>query len=52
MTLNLMREFGINYLYEDNTISIKNQKYIVKDYVVESDWSSSYFGLKLWLFVK
>ena len=47
MTLNLMREFGINYLHDDNIISIKNQKYIAKDYVVESDWSSKLFLVEI-----
>tara|TARA_Y100001933_G_scaffold246076_1_gene277486 strand:+ start:168 stop:1349 length:1182 start_codon:yes stop_codon:yes gene_type:complete len=47
MTLDLMREFGINFLHEDNIISIKNQKYIAKDYVVESDWSSASFWFEI-----
>ena len=47
MTLNLMREFGINCLFEENIISIKNQKYIAKDYVVESDWSSASFWFEI-----
>ena len=35
MTLNLMKKFGVHHLWEDNIISIKNQKYIGKDYEVE-----------------
>lgn len=47
MTLNLMREFGINFSYEENIISIKNQKYIAKDYEIESDWSSASFWFEI-----
>ena len=47
MTLSLMKEFGVHHLWEDNTISIKNQKYIAKDYEVESDWSSASFWLEI-----
>ena len=47
MTLNLMREFGINCLFEENIISIRNQKYLAKDYEVESDWSSASFWFEI-----
>ena len=47
MTLNLMKEFGIYYLWEDNIISIKNQKYLAKDYTVESDWSAASFWFEI-----
>ena len=47
MTLNLMKKFGVNHLWEDNIISIKNQKYIGKDYEVESDWSSASFWFEI-----
>jgi len=47
MTLNLMKQFGVHHLWEDNIISIKNQKYIGKDYEVESDWSSASFWFEI-----
>ena len=47
MTLNLMKKFGIHHLWENNIISIKNQKYIAKDYEVESDWSSASFWFEI-----
>ncbi len=45
MTLNLMKYFGINYT-EDETlnnlaITILPQKYIAKDFTVETDWSAA-----------
>ena len=47
MTLSLMKEFGVHHLWEDNILSIKNQKYIAKDYTVESDWSAASFWLEI-----
>lgn len=47
MTLNLMKKFGVHHLWEDNIISIKNQKYIGKDYEVESDWSAASFWFEI-----
>lgn len=47
MTLNLMKKFGIHHLWEDNIISIKNQKYLAKDYEVESDWSAASFWFEI-----
>ncbi len=40
MTLSIMSDFGIQSTFADNTIEISHQKYVAKDYVVESDWSS------------
>lgn len=47
MTLELMREFGIEYSWYVDVISIAPQKYAGKDYVVEADWSAAsyYFSL-------
>ena len=39
MTLSLMSHFGIDYLWEDNSIIIPEQDYVAKDYIVERDWS-------------
>lgn len=47
MTLELMRQFGISYTFEDNVISVPSQKYQTTAFAVESDWSgaSYWFGL-------
>ncbi len=47
MTLNLMSEFGVESDWTNNIISIKNQKYIPKDYTVEADWSASSFWFEI-----
>lgn len=43
MTLSLMRQMGIKYLWERNQIAIKSQQYKCKDFVVENDWSGASF---------
>lgn len=40
MTLSLMQLFGIHISREENKISIKNGKYGIAEFVIESDWSS------------
>lgn len=47
MTLELMREFGIDYSWDGDIISITQQEYVGKDYDVEADWSAAsyYFVL-------
>ena len=47
MTLQLMSEFGIKWTWIGNIITIKKQIYIVKNYSVESDWSSASFWLQI-----
>ena len=41
MTLNLMAHFGIQYTWEENTISIAPQAYQAKFFKVEADWSAA-----------
>jgi 3-phosphoshikimate 1-carboxyvinyltransferase len=41
MTLGLMSHFGINYEFEDQTISISSQEYKSNNYTIESDWSGA-----------
>ncbi|HNW98842.1 MAG TPA: 3-phosphoshikimate 1-carboxyvinyltransferase [Bacteroidales bacterium] len=41
MTLSIMKHFGIEYLWEGNKISIRNQNYIPAEYNVESDWTNA-----------
>ncbi|MBC8265719.1 MAG: 3-phosphoshikimate 1-carboxyvinyltransferase [Flavobacteriales bacterium] len=47
MTLSLMEEFGITHSWNNNTISIKHQKYIAQNYTVESDWSAASFWFEI-----
>lgn len=41
MTLKLMEYFGVQHLWEGNTIKIKAQAYQARDFVVEADWSAA-----------
>jgi len=43
MTLKLMGEFGINWTWNKDVITILKQKYVAKNYTVESDWSAATF---------
>ena len=47
MTLSLMKYYGVDHVWEGNTIYVKSQKYIAKDYKVESDWSSASFWYQI-----
>jgi 3-phosphoshikimate 1-carboxyvinyltransferase len=41
MTLKIMQYFGVKYEWTANSISVKKQDYIAKDYTVEGDWSAA-----------
>jgi 3-phosphoshikimate 1-carboxyvinyltransferase len=41
MTLELMKQCGIQYLYEKNTFRINPQKYRTAKFLVEPDWSAA-----------
>lgn len=41
MTLSIMKHFGIDYSFEDNTIIIQHQDYVPKSFFVEADWSAA-----------
>ena len=43
MTLKLMGEFGINWTWNKDVITILKQEYVAKKYTVESDWSAATF---------
>ena len=43
MTLKLMGEFGINWTWDKDVITILKQEYVAKNYTVESDWSAATF---------
>lgn len=47
MTLGLMDRFGINYLWEDNVITIEPQQYQAGEYTIESDWSGASYWYSL-----
>jgi len=47
MTLKLMHEFGVESSWNRNTIEVKPQKYIAKDFAVESDWSAAAFWFEI-----
>ena len=46
MTLDIMRYFGIQSSWTNNTIQVKPQNYVSKDLKVESDWSALAFILQ------
>lgn len=46
MTLDIMRYFGIQSSWINNTIQVEPQNYVSKDLKVESDWSALAFILK------
>jgi 3-phosphoshikimate 1-carboxyvinyltransferase len=41
MTLDMMKLFGINTTWTNNTIEIPPQDYLSYPYIVESDWSGA-----------
>lgn len=47
MTLNLMANFDIVYLWTDNLIKIPSQSYIPNDFQVEADWSAASYYYSL-----
>ena len=46
MTLDMMRYFGIQSSWTNNTIQVEPQNYVSKDLKVESDWSALAFILQ------
>jgi 3-phosphoshikimate 1-carboxyvinyltransferase len=47
LTLNLMKEMGINYTWKGNTISIPHQDYVPKDIKAEADWSAASYWYEM-----
>lgn len=47
MTLELMKEFGINYSWNGSKIVVNQQNYIGKNYTVEADWSAATFWYQI-----
>ena len=47
MTLLLMKEFGVDSMVDECQIYVPHQRYIGKDYLVESDWSAASFWFEI-----
>lgn len=47
LTLALMREFGIESKWHDDTIEITSQQYMPRIYTVESDWSAASYWYEM-----
>ncbi len=47
LTLNLMRQFGIQFKWEGNEITIPEQKYFPLNYTVEADWSGASYWYQI-----
>lgn len=47
MTLKLMRNFGVKSTWIDDNILIEPQKYRIKDYTIESDWSAASYWYEM-----
>lgn len=47
MTLELMREFGVQHTWEENTIKVPHQAYQPTTFHVESDWSGASYWFSL-----
>ena len=47
MTLKLMQEFGVESNWNGNTIEVKPQNFIAKNFEVESDWSATSFWFEI-----
>jgi 3-phosphoshikimate 1-carboxyvinyltransferase len=47
LTLSLMAQYGIEYKWEDNVITIKEQSYQPIPYVVEADWSGASYWYQM-----
>lgn len=50
MTLGMMREFGIESVWEENVINIVPQTYKAQKYEVESDWSAASYWYEIMAF--
>ncbi len=47
LTLDVLKQFGIEYKFENNTFELLSSRYNAKDLIVEGDWSNSAFWLCL-----
>ena len=47
LTLKLMKQFGIQYRWQGNTITIPEQNYFPLDFTVETDWSGASYWYQI-----
>jgi len=47
MTMQMMKEYGVDVLFENNTIDVKPQVYSPIQYKVESDWSAASYWFEI-----
>lgn len=47
LTLKLMQQFGIQHKWEENTITVPEQKYLPMEFTVEADWSGASYWYQL-----
>ena len=47
MTLQVIKEMGVDFEYRDNTIKIPPQRYLDRDFKVEADWSSAAYWYEM-----
>ena len=47
LTLGLMARFGVQYHWEENTITVPEQNYFPLDFTVESDWSGASYWYEI-----
>jgi 3-phosphoshikimate 1-carboxyvinyltransferase len=47
LTLQLMAEFGIQYHWEGNKITVPEQNYIARDFTIEADWSGASYWYEI-----
>jgi 3-phosphoshikimate 1-carboxyvinyltransferase len=47
LTLGLMARFGIQYQWEENTITVPEQNYFPLDFTAESDWSGASYWYEI-----
>lgn len=47
MSVELIREMGIDIEFKDNKIKVEPGEYNLKDIIIEADWSSASFGYEL-----
>lgn len=47
MTLKLMEQFGVQYVWKGNEIRIPEQKYVARPFSVEADWSGASYWYEM-----
>ncbi len=47
LTLKLMAKFGIQYHWEENEITVPEQKYFAREFTIEADWSGASYWYEI-----